>query len=480
MTFENTLSAFLPVYILVGGIILLLLSDIFVKKRGVSFGLTVVTLFSSILGVYAYDGVLPGDSNFLFGVFYRNFATLMLIVSIFVAFLIYYEFADDWISWDLGVVYTLMLLSNAGGLLVASAQNLIPLYIGFELMAIPNYGMVAYKSKERGASEAAMKIFLLGALATSLTLFGISLLYGVTGSLAFDTVIASIISDTSALKLLASVLLISGVSFKLGLIPFHWWISDVYSGAPISIVSFMAASTKVIGFAFAFQLFLNAVPSWSDSWVIGFGFLAGITMIIGNALGSIQKRVMRIMAYSSIAQAGYIAMTFINYAQVSDTGLKKGALAAGYIQLLAVAILKISALAVVLMVVKSFGDDKLSNFTGLFKKNMVIASAFTFALLGLMGIPFIGGAGFLGKALLITAAIEAGTTMSVTLAFLLIIGSAISIYYYGILIYTMYKEPEDEEPLMPSSIMTFVLVLLVIGNIALMFLGEVIPFYKLF
>jgi len=304
MTFENTLSAFLPVYILVGGIILLLLSDIFVKRRGVSFGLTVVTLFSSILGVYAYDGVLPGDSNFLFGVFYRNFATLMLIGSIFVAFLIYYEFADDWISWDLGVVYTLMLLSNAGGLLVASAQNLIPLYIGFELMAIPNYGMVAYKSKERGASEAAMKIFLLGALATSLTLFGISLLYGVTGSLAFDTVIASIISDTSALKLLASVLLISGVSFKLGLIPFHWWISDVYSGAPISIVSFMAASTKVIGFAFAFQLFLNAVPSWSDSWVVGFGFLAGITMIIGNALGSIQKRVMRIMAYSSIAQAG--------------------------------------------------------------------------------------------------------------------------------------------------------------------------------
>jgi len=480
MTFENTLSAFLPVYILVGGIILLLLSDIFVKKRGVSFGLTVVTLFSTILGVYAYDGVLPGDSNFLFGVFYRNFATLMLIGSIFVAFLIYYEFADDWFSWDLGVVYTLMLLSNAGGLLVASAQNLIPLYIGFELMAIPNYGMVAYKSKERGASEAAMKIFLLGALATSLTLFGISLLYGVTGSLAFNTVIASIISDTSALKLLASVLLISGVSFKLGLIPFHWWISDVYSGAPISIVSFMAASTKVIGFAFAFQLFLNAVPSWSDSWVVGFGFLTGITMIIGNALGSIQKRVMRIMAYSSIAQAGYIAMTFINYAQVSDADLKKGALAAGYIQLLAVVLLKISALAVVLMVVKSFGDDKLTNFTGLFKKNVVVASAFTFALFGLMGIPFIGGAGFLGKALLISAAIEAGTTMSITLAFLLIIGSAISIYYYGILIYTMYKEPEDEKQLMPSSIMIFVLVLLVVSNIALMLLGEIIPFYKLF
>jgi len=173
-------------------------------------------------------------------------------------------------------------------------------------------------------------------------------------------------------------------------------------------------------------------------------------------------------------------MTFINYAQVSDAGLKKGALAAGYIQLIAVVLLKISALAVVLMVVKSFGNDNLSNFKGLFKKNVVVASAFTFALLGLMGIPFIGGAGFLGKALIITAAIEAGTTMSVTLAFLLIVGSAISIYYYGILIYNMYKEPEDEKPLMPSSIMIFVLVLLVVSNIALMLLGEIIPFSKLF
>ena len=481
MTFENTLSAFLPVYILVGGIVLLLLSDVFVKKRGVSFGLTVVTLFSAILGVYAYDGALPGDGNFFFGIFYRNFATLTLFASIFVAFLIYHDFSDDMLSWDLGVVYTLMLLANAGGLLVASATNLIPLYIGFELMAIPNYGMVAYKSKERNASEAAMKIFILGALATSLTVFGLSLLYGATGSLQFNTVVASIVSDVTALKLLASFMLVAGVSFKLGLVPFHWWISDVYAGAPVSIVSFMAATTKVIGFTFAFQLFLKAIPNWSEQWVFAFTVLTILTMIIGNALGVLQRRVMRIMAYSSIAQAGYIAVTFVNYALVSDSNDKSFALAAGFIQLIAVVLLKISALSVVLIVVKSYGSDDLSNFRGLFTSNPIVGLSFMFALMGLMGVPLLGGLGFLGKFLIVLAAIEANTAISWTLAIVLITGSVISIFYYmRIINEVMVKEDAPEKPLKTSVLVNFVLIVLTLTNLGLMFMGEVIPFYKLF
>ena len=473
--FQELFLAFLPVLILVIGTVLVLINDLLPKKdRSVAAGIALLTLIATIIAVnFSFSGKLSNltysyfANMFEFGGFYRVFSTITLGASIIVVFAVWNEFDS---LKDLGILYSLLFLSNAGGLLIASSQNLIPLNVGFELMAIPTYGMVAYRSKKKdlNAAEASMKLFILGALATSLTLFGISYLYGATGSLQFNVVLDSIVQQTDPLKILASLFIVAGASFKLGLVPFHWWLSDIYYGAPISVVNFLATASKKMAFAFVFQLFLFAVPAWGDFWGIPFAIISFFSMIIGNALATVQSRITRILAYSTVAQSGYIIMALVLASQTTNLVTKNLAVTAGVIYIIAHVLMKSCALVVVGTIIRTYGDDNIENFRGLFYKNKVLGISLTLALMSLLGVPPLFG--FFGKAFLFIAAISVGTPVAYILAASLIIGSVISAYYYFRIVGIMMAKPVDKRRIREFTPTNFILIII---SILLVFSGIV-------
>ena len=448
--FQELFLAFLPVIILIIGIILVLINDLLPKKdRNVAAGISLLTLIATVIAVnFSFSGKLSSTTQlyfanmFEFGGFYRVFSTITLIASIIVIFSVWNEF--DTLK-DLGVLYSLLFLANAGGLLIASSQNLIPLNVGFELMAISTYGMVAYRSKkkDRNAAEAAMKLFILGAFATSLTLFGMSYLYGATGSLQFNVVLVSIVQDTDPLKILASLFMIAGASFKLGLVPFHWWLSDIYSGTPISIVNFLATASKKMAFAFVFQLFLFAVPAWNLFWGIPFAVISFFSMIVGNGLATVQNRITRILAYSTVAQSGYIIMALALAAQTQDVITKNLALTAGIIYIIAHVLMKSGVLLVVGVVVRTYGNDQIDNFKGLIYKDKILGISLAVGLMSLLGVPPL--LGFFGKAFLFIIALTVGNFVGYALAASLVLGSVISAYYYFRILGIIIAKPVNDE-----------------------------------
>jgi proton-translocating NADH-quinone oxidoreductase chain N len=465
--------AFMPMIILVVGIILALLGDLYVKNRGFVTAVTVLSLVGAMLAALSFEGYVNPDNGtdpyFEFGLFFKVFAVIGLSASIIVAFCAMRDFQY---AEDLGLFYALLLISNIGGLVIASSKNFIPAYVGFELMAIPTYGMVAYKTRSKPVAEAAMKLFLLGALSSAIVIFGLSLLYGATGSLYFNTVAIS--DELGGLKLAASIFLITGTSFKLGLVPFHYWISDVYVGAPISVVNFLAAASKKMGFAFVFQIFMFGIPEWTEYWGALFGILAIITMIIGNTLAIIQNRVMRIVAYSSIAQAGYIAIALAAFAFAPDSASRDFALTAAVIHIFAHVLMKGALITGIIIVVDSFGNDHIENLRGLIHKSPVVGATMVIALFSLMGIPPL--AGFIGKYVLFVAAVQTTSMIGYLMASALVLGSVISIYYYTRLIRIIVDDPTNDIPVKPNSVLS---VLLVILTIITIFFVILLPFVDL-
>lgn len=467
MAFIDTFIAFLPVQVLLLGVVCVLLADIYIKNRGFATAVTVLSLVGAILAAFAEDlaGTSFTSDYLAFGTFYQAFAIIGLSASVIVAFS---ALSDLSFAEDIGVFYSLLLLSNIGGLLIAASTNFIPAYIGFELMAIPTYGMVAYKTRNRPAAEAAMKLFLLGALSSAIIVYGLSLLYGATGSLMYNTV--TITGEVSGLQIAASIFLAAGTAFKLGLVPFHWWISDVYSGAPISVVNYLAAASKKMAFAFVFGIFLFGIPDWSDYWGPLVAAMAIITMVIGNAMATIQNRVMRIIAYSSVAQAGYISIALASFALSGDAAGQNVALTAGIIHIVAHVIMKGAAIAAVVVVVDSFGNDHIENFRGLIHKDVWVGGSLVLALFSLMGIPPLGG--FIGKYLLFFAAVQTETALGFALAAALVVGSVISIYYYARIVRIVVDDPTSDIPVKPNTPLRVLLVALSVLTIAFaLFMG---------
>ena len=386
-----------------------------------SFG-TEATMFSGTLSIDAL-------SQF----FKLVFLAVSLIVS--VAAIKYNENSDHTEEF-----YTLVLFATFGMMVVASANDLILLFCAFELASLATYALAGFEKQNPRSLEGAMKYFIIGSVSAALMLFGISFVYGATGTTSIPEIAAnSALLTENPIGLVAVVLLIAGFGFKMALVPFHMWAPDTYQGSPSVVSALLAAGSKKMGFVAAFRVFIVALAALQPDWQLAFTILAVVTMTFGNVVAVAQTSVKRMLAYSSLAQAGYIAMAFVVMTPMALTG--------GIFYALAHAFMKggafIAAGAVVWMVTKQrTGNlevpDHLDSFRGLGKTMPFAALSMTIFVFALAGIP--PTAGFMAKFVLFSSTIQAGMTW---LAVVAILNSALSLFYYARLVKYMYFLPPE-------------------------------------
>ncbi len=342
--------------------------------------------------------------------------------------------------------YILLLLATVGMMVVASSIDLVTLFIGFELASLSTYAMAAF-DKEKQNLEAAMKYFIFGSVSSALMLFGFSILYGLSGTTRLAEIATASVADMGPATLIALLFVVAGFGFKMALVPFHMWAPDTYEGSPTIVTAFLAAGSKKMGFVAAFKVIFIALVALSFEWYMAFAILVAITMTLGNIVAIWQKSVKRMLAYSSVAYAGYIAIAFVVVGAVNTGGLDlavaQNGLASGLMLILGHAFMKTGAFiaaAVVGYMALSEGrknPDDLEQYAGLGRRAPITAFCMLIFLFSLSGIP--PTAGFIGKFMLWGATIDSGL---VWLAVLFALNSALSLYYYlRVIMYMYVREP---------------------------------------
>jgi NADH-quinone oxidoreductase subunit N len=348
-----------------------------------------------------------------------------------------------------GEYYGFVLLSLLGMMVMVSSSDLLTLYLGTELMSLSLYVMAGLKRSEPRSLEASAKYFVLGAFSSGILLYGISLLYGATGSTRLPEIAVAISGRNldDPLLLFATILLTVGFGFKLAVVPFHMWTPDVYQGAPTSVTAFMAVAAKAASFGAFLRVFIEGLGGLKANWAAMFLILCLATLILGNIVALVQTNVKRMLAYSSIAHAGY---ALIGVVATGHIGSSSG-IASVLLYLSLYAFMTFGAFAVVAMLRKGgIEGDNIEDFTGLAKRHPVAALLMLIFMVSLAGIP--PTAGFIGKLYVFMSAVEAGLPW---LAAVALIFAVISAYYYLRLVMVMYmREPTDLSSTSPRMVMT--------------------------
>jgi NADH-quinone oxidoreductase subunit N len=319
-----------------------------------------------------------------------------------------------------GEYYALLLFAGVGMLFMASGNNLITIYVALELMALSSYVLAGYFKAEPKSTEAALKYFILGAFSSGVLLYGLSLVYGVSGILGLPE-LAKLLAgaERSNLVMLGILLILSGLLFKIAAVPFHVWTPDVYEGSPTPVTAFFSVGPKIAAYAILARIFYVAFPKFHADWGLIVAVVSAATMILGNVAALLQSNVKRMLAYSSIANAGYALLGVLGFQ--TEWGLW-GIL----VYLLAYTFMNFGAFTLVILLEgKGYAGESVSDFNGLAKRNMPAAVVMLVFLLSLAGIP--PTAGFIGKYYLFTAAMKAGYAW---LAVLAVVMSAVSLFYY--------------------------------------------------
>lgn len=355
--------------------------------------------------------------------------------------------------------FSLVLLATVGMMIVCCSTDLFALFIGIELTSLSSYALVAFRKKDVKGAEAATKYFIIGGLSSGFALFGISLIYGYAHTTSFAGINFWLTTQSQAgleVVWLAMIMIVVGFGFKIAMVPFHMWAPDVYEGAPTPITAMLASGSKKMGFVAMFKFFLIGIIAIKADWQILMAVMAIATMTVGNVIALNQTNIKRMLAYSSIAQAGYILMAI---PVATDY-----ALAGGIFQILTHAFMKGGAFIIVATLSVVAIGESINAYKGLGKRAPFLAFAMAVFLLALAGIPPL--AGFASKFVLFSAPIyaaTAGTEWLIWLSVAAIINSAISLFYYVRIIKYMYVEPgETEEKIKaPISMMAAVAVCLI-------------------
>ncbi|MEW6733296.1 MAG: NADH-quinone oxidoreductase subunit N [Acidobacteriota bacterium] len=347
-----------------------------------------------------------------------------------------------------GEYYSLILFSTVGMMFMASGYDLLTLYISLELMAISVYILVGYLKRNQKSNEAAMKYFLLGAFSSGILLYGISLIYGITGNTnlkliadAIPAIVSGSGGDARALLILATVLLSAGLLFKIAAVPFHMWAPDAYEGAPTSVTAFMSVGVKTASYALLARIFLEALPGVRTvgelpGWAALLGVVSALTMTFGNIAAVTQNNTKRLLAYSSISHAGYILLGIIAGNQMGYVGV--------VIYLLVYTVMNLGAFGVIISLRrKEVIGEHIDDLNGLIKKSPWMAVMMLIFLLSLAGFP--PTAGFIGKYFLFGSLIKTGNIWYTRLAVLAILNTVVSFYYYARFIRAMFTHELDEE-----------------------------------
>ena len=338
-----------------------------------------------------------------------------------------------------GEYYTLMLFSIAGMMLMAQAGDLIVVFLALELLSIPLYVLAAFDRPRAESEEAGLKYFLLGAFATGFIVYGTALVFGATGTTSLGGIVTFIGSNGTPgiLLTVGAALILVGLGFKIAAVPFHMWTPDVYQGSPTSVTAFMAAGAKIAGFAALLRVFATAFPSIAADMTGVLWVVSAATMILGNLLAISQTNIKRMLAYSSIAHAGYILMAFVPY---GNPAVAAQSVAAGLFYLVAYALTNFGTWGVVIALERAEGRGlEIKDYAGLGKKYPALAAAMTIFMLSLIGLP--PTLGFVGKFYLFSSVIAGGFY---GLAIIGVLTSLVSAYYYLRVVVTMYMQ--DGEP----------------------------------
>ena len=353
-----------------------------------------------------------------------------------------------------GPYYLLILLATLGMMLMAAGNELIIVFLGLELMSLSLYVLAGYFRESPASSEAGMKYLLLGAFASAFFLYGIALIYGGAGTTSVPAIAEAIASPSKSPLLLAGMfLLIVGFGFKVAIVPFHQWAPDVYEGAPTTIAAFISAGPKAAGFAAFLRIFMEALPNLQVEWSGVLIVLAMLTMTVGNVVAIAQTNIKRMLAYSSIAHAGYV---LIGLAAANDGGISSAML-----YLLVYCVMNIGAFGAVILARTADGESiMISDYAGLGLRKPLLAMFMTLMLLSLAGFP--PTAGFVGKFYIFKSAVQSGHIWLVIIG---AINTAISAFYYLRVVVTMYmREPEEELEFSPySSTLVIGLIVAAIG-----------------
>jgi NADH-quinone oxidoreductase subunit N len=422
----------------------LLLVDLFIpnERKGITallsalgLALTLGFTLSQIgQGITGFNGMVVLDG---FSVFVNS----LLLVSGLLGVALAYGYLKR-MGLERGEYYTLLLFSVTGMMLMAQAADLIVVFLALELLSIPLYVLAAFARPKPESEEAGLKYFLLGAFATGFVVYGTALVFGATGSTNLVAILSFAAPGASNLLLLSigAALILVGFGFKVAAVPFHMWTPDVYQGAPSAVTAFMSSGAKIAGFAALLRVFATAFPSIAVEMTGILWALAALTMILGNVIAISQTNIKRLLAYSSIAHAGYILMAFVPY---GDPDVAPVSIAAGLFYLVAYAVTNFGAWSVVIALEKESGKGlELNDYAGLARKHPALAAAMTVFMLSLIGLP--PTLGLVGKIYLFRAVIDGGFY---GLAIIGVLTSLVSAYYYLRVVVIMYMrdgEPETE------------------------------------
>ena len=423
----------------------------------ICFGVVVVTLLGTLLyppqGGSIFGGMFLADG-------YAAFFKVLFLIAAALTVLISLRYLDDE-GIHRGEYYALMLFATVGMMFMAGGGDFITIYLGLELMSLSTYVLVGFIRRDGASTEGAVKYFLMGAFTSGILLYGLALLYGLTGS----TNLAAVAQNLSGLSLdnpalvLATILVVVGFGFKIAAVPFHMWAPDTYEGAPTSITAFMSSAVKAAALAGLARVFVVALFPSAEIWEVLWWILAALSMILGNVVAIAQTSLKRMLAYSSISHAGYALIGVVAATQAREVGLA-GALFYMFVYLFAT---MGTFSMVILLTHRGFRSDRIADFAGLGRTAPLAAFVYIIFFLSLAGIP--PTAGFVGKLVVFRAAIESGY---VVLAVIGVATSAIAAYYYFMVIKTMFMEEAVVQPqLSPSRPLAIGLGVMVVATVLL-------------
>lgn len=416
--------------------------DLFLPKerRGLAFPLSVLGVLATLAAVLNLYGENLSSFDGMFVV--DRFAVIFKIIFCVAALLVFFvsqAYLKDENEVPHGEYFTMMLFSLLGMLTIASSRDLIAIFVALEMITLPAFVLAGIRKNDIRSNEAALKFFLFSVLSTALMLFGMSLFYGLTGATNLADVSAGLEGreDIAEVALLAILFLIVGFGFKVSAFPFQWWVPDTYEGAPIPVAAFLSVASKTAGFVGLFQVMFLALGELADMWRPMFGIIAVVTMTFGNLVALQQKQIVRLLAYSSIAQAGYM-MIPLGVASATDRALNEQIVFAAVVYLLVYAFMETGAFAAATAFARRAGGYMIDDYAGMFARSPALALAMATFLLSLAGIlPF---AGFWAKFVVFRVLIEGG---GLWLAIAMALNTVVSLFYYAAVVKRMFFDRSE-------------------------------------
>lgn len=417
-----------------------LVADLFVKDKEhtLTYYLTLATMAAGFY-LTAQNGLVVTPEIAYAGTYIQDSMSILLKLAIFIIAFIVTIYSRPYINERAilrGEYYMLVVFATLGALILVSAHSLLTIYLGLELMTLSTYAMVASHRDSSEASEAAMKYFVMGAVASAFMLFGMSLVYGGAATLEIGKIADAMVDNPSLLFGMGLVFMVSGIAFKLGAVPFHMWIPDVYQGAPTSVTAYIGSIPKVAAFGMVMRILVEALPGLEDNWMLMLIMLSVLSMALGNITAIVQSNIKRLLAYSAIAHIGYFLLGMI-------AGTADG-YSASMFYILVYALTTIAGFGVIIFMSRAgYECDTLDDFKGLWQRSPWYALMMLMTIMSMAGVPpFVG---FWPKLEVIMAVINADKGL-VWLAILAMVFSIIGAFVYlRIAKVIFFDKPESEE-----------------------------------